>query len=96
MAKANDRDYNLIHVLVDCFVQWIESGRATHATRNEIHRLRKFAYELIERERLTKSSKDVVDVVMQLANQARITRGPTHFYPFVKNPTGAHLGIRSK
>ncbi|KAI4784988.1 hypothetical protein E4T52_00007 [Aureobasidium sp. EXF-3400] len=96
MARAADRGHDAIPVLVDCFAQAIQHRSIRRVTRDELNRMCEIAYELLEKEYLTRGGRDIVNLVMSMAIEARCKRGPTHFHPFVNNPTGMYFGIRSR
>ncbi|CAD0100844.1 unnamed protein product [Aureobasidium mustum] len=96
MAKAADRGDDAIAVLIDCFAESVQKQSVQRLGRNELNRICEVACEALERDYLTAEGRDIVDLVMDLVPQARYSRSPSHFHPFVKNPTGASFGIRSK
>jgi hypothetical protein len=98
MAKAADRGHDAIAVLVDCFALAVhqKSRSVKQMDKTELNRLCEIAYELLEKEYLTGPGRDIVDLVMGMAPEAKYSRHPSHFHPFVNNPTGACFGIRSK
>ncbi|KAH0339841.1 hypothetical protein KCU81_g7060, partial [Aureobasidium melanogenum] len=95
MAMAADRGDDAVAVLIDCFAQAVQA-RGAKMSRDELNRVCEVACEALERDYLTGEGRDIVDLVMDLVQQARYNRYPTHFHPFVNNPTGASFGIRSK
>ncbi|THZ16429.1 hypothetical protein D6C91_06360 [Aureobasidium pullulans] len=96
MAKAADRGHDVIPVLIDCFADTVQRRSAQRPSRDELNRLCEVAYEVLEREYMTGGTRDIVELVMMLAPQARYGRAPSHFHPYVNNPTGAFYGIRSR
>lgn len=96
MAKAADRGHDVIPVLIDCFADTVQRRSAQRPSRVELNRLCEVAYEVLEREYMTGGTRDIVELVMMLAPQARYGRAPSHFHPYVNNPTGAFYGIRSR
>jgi hypothetical protein len=96
MARAADRGDDPIPVLVDCLVQELQHKCKRRISGNELSRLCEIAYERLEKEYLTGGRRDIVNLVMGMVSEAKSTRGPSHFHPFVNNPTGARFGIRSK
>jgi hypothetical protein len=97
MAKAADRGDDAIPVLIDWFARAVQrKSLRRRVSRDELNRLCEIAYELLEKEYLTGAGRDIVDLVMSMAAEARYRRGPSHFHPFVNNPTGAYFGIRSR
>ncbi|KAI4744328.1 hypothetical protein E4T50_05326 [Aureobasidium sp. EXF-12298] len=96
MAMAADRGDDAVAVLIDCFAQAVQTRGARRMGRDEVNRVCEVACEALERDYLTGEGRDIVDLVMELVQQARLSRYPTHFHPFVNNPTGANFGIRSK
>ncbi|KAH0280675.1 hypothetical protein KCU91_g852, partial [Aureobasidium melanogenum] len=96
MAMAADRGDDAIAVLIDCFAQAVQTRGARRMGRDEVNRVCEVACEALERDYLTGEGRDIVDLVMEMVPQARYSRYPSHFHPFVNNPTGAHFGIRSK
>jgi hypothetical protein len=95
MAKAADRGDDAIPVLIDCFARELQH-KCKRMSGNELTRMCEIAYERLEKEYLTGGGRDVVNLVMGMVSEAKSTRGPSHFHPFAKNPTGARFGIRSK
>jgi hypothetical protein len=96
MAKAADRGDDVIPVLVDCFAQAVQHRSVKRVSRDELNRVCEVAYELLEKEYLTGSGRDIVDLVMEKASEAAHRGYPTHFHPFTNNPTGERFGIRSR
>ncbi|CAD0115042.1 unnamed protein product [Aureobasidium uvarum] len=96
MAKAADRGDDVIAVLIDCFAESVQRRSLRRLDMNELLRVCEVAWEALERDRLTGEGRDIVDLVMDLVGQACNGRHPSHFHPFVNNPTGANFGIRSK
>lgn len=96
MAKAADRGDDAVAVLIDCFAAAVQTRCARKLGRDELNRVCEVACEALERDYLTGEGRDIVDLVMGMVPQARYSRSPSHFHPFVKNPTGAHYGIRSR
>lgn len=96
MAKAADRGYDPIPVLIDCFAQAMQRQSVRKVDNNELHRLCEIAYERLEKEYFTGRGRDIVNLVMGMTSEAACKGRPSHFHPFVNNPTGANFGIRSK
>ncbi|KAH0367818.1 hypothetical protein KCU65_g4386, partial [Aureobasidium melanogenum] len=96
MAMAADRGDDAVAVLIDCFAQAVQTRSMRGLGKVELNRVCEVACEALERDYLTGEGRDIVDLVMELVPQARFSRYPTHFHPFVNNPTGANFGIRSK
>jgi hypothetical protein len=96
MAKAADHGGDAIDVLVDCFALAVQRRSVRKVSREELNRLCQVAFELLEKEYLTGAGRDIVDLVMGMAAEAQYRRCPSHFHPFINNPTGAHFGIRSR
>jgi hypothetical protein len=96
MAKAADRGHDAIDVLVDCFAQAVQHRSKRKASRDELRSFCEVAYEMLEKEYLTGGGRDIVDLIMGKAGEARYGNHPTHFHPFINNPTGERFGIRSK
>ncbi|KAI4726271.1 hypothetical protein E4T49_05935 [Aureobasidium sp. EXF-10728] len=96
MARAADRGDDVIAVLIDCFAEAVQRQSVRRLNMNELLRVCEVAWEALERDRLTGEGRDIVDLVMDLVSQACNSRRPSHFHPFVNNPTGAHFGIHSK
>ncbi|KAI5245627.1 hypothetical protein E4T42_06719 [Aureobasidium subglaciale] len=96
MARAADRGHDAIPVLIDCFAETVHHRSAKRPSREEMIRMCEVAYEVMEREYLTGGGRDIVDLVMMLAPQARYSNVPSHFHPYVNKPTGAYYGVRSR
>jgi hypothetical protein len=97
MARAADRGRDPISVLLDCFAQDLQHKCKRRMSGNDLNRFCEIAYERLEKEYLTGGRRDIVNLIMGMASEIKRSRhSPSHFDPFVNNPTGARFGIRSK